>query len=116
MNSLRQQLIAGTAYSAIAKYSGMVIALIVTAILARLLPPEDFGIATGATVIISFLSMFLSFGFEPAIVQFRNLDEYDYINIFLFPFWSPNEPCRAVLVQQFYPLYDSANSNYPQLK
>ena len=87
MNSLRQQLIAGTAYSAIAKYSGMVIALIVTAILARLLPPEDFGIATVATVIISFLSMFSSFGFEPAIVQFRNLDEYDYNNIFSFTFW-----------------------------
>jgi PST family polysaccharide transporter len=87
MNTVRNQLIKGTAYSALAKYSGVVISLIVTAILARLLSPEDFGIATVATIVISFLSLFSSFGFEPAIIQFKNLTNNDYSNIFSFTFW-----------------------------
>lgn len=87
MNTVRDQLIKGTAYSALAKYSGVVISLIVTAILARLLSPEDFGIATVATIVISFLSLFSSFGFEPAIIQFKNLTNNDYSNIFSFTFW-----------------------------
>lgn len=87
MNTVRNQLIKGTAYSALAKYSGVVISLIVTAILARLLSPEDFGIATVATIVISFISLFSSFGFEPAIIQFKNLTNNDYSNIFSFTFW-----------------------------
>lgn len=54
MASIKQQMLSGVFYTAIARYSGIVISLIITAILARLLSPDDFGIVAVATVIINF--------------------------------------------------------------
>lgn len=88
MQSFKQQLITGVAYTAVTKYAGMVISLIVAGILARLLPPEDFGTIAVATVIISFFGIFSDFGFEPAIVQFKTLTEKDLSSIFSFTMWS----------------------------
>ncbi len=54
MVSIKQQMLSGVFYTAIAKYSGIIISLLVTAVLARLLSPSDFGIVAVATVIINF--------------------------------------------------------------
>ena len=43
MNNIKGLLIKGAIFTGLAKYSVMIINIIVTAILARLLPPEDFG-------------------------------------------------------------------------
>lgn len=88
MQSYKQQLISGVAYTAVTKYAGMLISLIVAGILARLLPPEDFGTIAIATVIISFFGIFSDFGFEPAIVQFKTLSKEDLSCIFSFTTWS----------------------------
>ena len=42
--NLKSQLFSGVFYTALAKYSGVVISLVVAGVLARLLSPEDFGI------------------------------------------------------------------------
>ena len=52
MTSIKQQMLSGVFYTAIAKYSGIIISLIVMAVLARLLRPDDFGVMAIATVII----------------------------------------------------------------
>ncbi len=88
MPSFKQQLMSGVAYTAVTKYAGMIISLVVAGILARLLPPEDFGAIAIATVIISFFGIFSDFGFEPAIVQFKNLTRKDLSSIFSFTVWS----------------------------
>lgn len=82
--SIRKQLITGVFYSAIAKYTGIFISLIVTAILARLLSPDEFGIVAVATVIITFFGIFTDLGISPAIIQNKELTEKDLSNIFSF--------------------------------
>ncbi len=58
-SNLKQQLFSGVFYTALAKYSGIIISLVVAGVLARLLSPDDFGIVAIATVIIAFFSILL---------------------------------------------------------
>ena len=53
VNNIKHQLFSGVFYTALAKYSGIIISLIVAGVLARLLSPDDFGIVAVATVSIS---------------------------------------------------------------
>lgn len=53
-NNIKHQLFSGVFYTALAKYSGIIISLVVAGILARLLSPDDFGVVAIATVIIAF--------------------------------------------------------------
>ena len=73
MSNLKKELFSGVFYTAIAKYSGIVISLAVTAVLSRLLSPDDFGIVAIATVIISFFSIFTDMGIGAAVIQNKEL-------------------------------------------
>ena len=72
-NNIKRQLFSGVFYTALAKYSGIIISLVVAGILARLLSPDDFGIVAIATVIIAFFNLFTDMGVSPAIVQHKSL-------------------------------------------
>lgn len=85
--TLKKLLISGILYTGISKYAGILISLIITAILSRLLSPNDFGIVAVATVIITFFSIFSDLGIAPAIVQNRDLDNKDLSNLFSFTVW-----------------------------
>ncbi|MFA7116559.1 MAG: lipopolysaccharide biosynthesis protein [Bacteroidales bacterium] len=87
MVSVKKQLISGITYTAIAKYSGIVISLVVTAILARLISPSDFGIIAIAMVIISFFGVFSDLGISPAIIQNKDLSKKELSDIFSFTLW-----------------------------
>ena len=87
MSNIKQQLFSGVFYTALAKYSGIIISLVVTGVLSRLLSPNDFGIVAIATVIIAFFSIFTDVGLSPAIVQHKGLTEKDLSGIFAFTIW-----------------------------
>lgn len=74
----------GVIYTAFAKYSGIFVSLIITSVLARLLPPQAFGVIAIATVFIVFFSIFSDMGLSSAIIQKRNLTKNDYDNLFSF--------------------------------
>ena len=74
-------------YSGISKYSTIIIALIVTAVLSRILTPSDFGVVAIATVFITFFTLLSDFGIAAAIVQFKDLTKIDISNIFGWSFW-----------------------------
>lgn len=82
--SIKKELLSGTLFTALSRYVYVVVSLIVTAILARLLTPEDFGVIAIATVLIAFINLFCDMGFGPAIIQNKNLTENDISNIFIF--------------------------------
>lgn len=88
MSTLKKELLSGVFYTAIAKYSGIVISLVIAGVLARLIAPEEFGIVAVATVIISFFSIFSDLGIGPAIIQNKMLDKDDLSHIFSFTIWS----------------------------
>ena len=82
--SFRKDLKTGFIYTAAAKYSGIIISLVVSAILARLLPPEDFGTIAVAMVFIVFFSIFSDMGISSAIIQKRDLTKDEHDAIFTF--------------------------------
>lgn len=87
MTSTKKELLSGVLYTSIAKYSGIIISLIIAGILARLITPDEFGIVAIATVIISFFNIFSDLGIAPAIIQNKELSEKDLHHIFTFTIW-----------------------------
>lgn len=87
-NSIKQQLFSGVFYTALAKYSGVIVSLVVAGVLARLLTPDDFGVVAIATVIIAFFNLLTDMGISPAIVQHKSLTKRELSNIFSFTIWT----------------------------
>ena len=87
-NNIKRQLFSGVFYTALAKYSGIIISLVVAGILARLLSPDDFGIVAIATVIIAFFNLFTDMGISPAIIQHKALTKEELSDIFSFTVWT----------------------------
>ncbi|WP_276965035.1 lipopolysaccharide biosynthesis protein [Bacteroides graminisolvens] len=88
MSNIKKELFSGVFYTAVAKYSGIVISLAVTAVLSRLLSPDDFGIVAIATVIISFFSIFTDMGIGAAVIQHKELTPKDLSSLYSFTLWS----------------------------
>ncbi|MDD3037760.1 lipopolysaccharide biosynthesis protein [Bacteroides sp.] len=87
-SNIKQQLFSGIFYTAIAKYSGIIISLVVAGILARLLSPDDFGIVAIASVIIAFFNLFTDMGVSASIVQNKSLTKKELSDIFSFTVWT----------------------------
>ncbi len=86
--SVRKTLFSGTLYIAIAKYSGLALQVFLSAILARLISPKDFGIIAIASVFIVFIEVVSNFGISPAIVQNKELSKQDLNSIFSYTVYS----------------------------
>lgn len=71
---LGKKTISGTFWSYVAFYSGKIMVLLSTIILARLLEKDDFGVAGYALVVISFLDVFSDLGIGQALI-FHQKDE-----------------------------------------
>lgn len=84
MSEIKQNIKKGLFWTAIDKYSGQIIGIGISMVLARLLTPYDYGIVATATVIINFLSIFTSIGIGPAVIQKKELSQSDIDNIFTF--------------------------------
>ncbi|MGX7393420.1 lipopolysaccharide biosynthesis protein [Carnobacterium mobile] len=74
----------GILYSALGKYSNVIIQLLVTGILSRLLTPADYGVVAVVNVFLVFFQMLADFGIGPAIIQYKDLNEKDIGSIFAF--------------------------------
>ncbi|WP_288361024.1 lipopolysaccharide biosynthesis protein [uncultured Bacteroides sp.] len=82
--SLKSKLVTGVFWSAVEKYSSTAVALIVSAVLARLVSPEEFGIVSLASVMIAFFSICTSMGIVPAIIQRNDLTSKNLDSIFTY--------------------------------
>lgn len=84
MTSVRKSLKAGIVYTAITRYSGVLISIVIGAVLARLLSPSEFGTVALITVFIYFFNIISNVGISPAIIQNKELRNEDVQSIFLF--------------------------------
>ena len=82
--SLKKELVSGTIYMAIAKYSGMVMTILISAILSRLLTPENYGVVALATVMLTLFNLFADVGIGPAVIQNKTLTAEDMNSINTF--------------------------------
>lgn len=83
-NSIKNDMKKGLLWSAIEKYSGLVVSTLISMVLARLLTPTDFGIVAICTVLIAFLQIFCTMGIGPAVIQRKDLTQEDLDSIFTF--------------------------------
>lgn len=67
----------GVLWSMVQNWGGKILAFGLSILLARLLTPEEFGIASAATLVLMLIPMIAEFGFGDAILQRRNLKPED---------------------------------------
>ncbi|GGE01183.1 lipopolysaccharide biosynthesis protein [Aureimonas endophytica] len=75
--SLRRRAASALLWSSIQSWGGRVVSLLVFVLLARLLNPADFGLASSAFLIMTLLNLVAEFGCSDAIVQRRDLRPAD---------------------------------------
>lgn len=80
--SYKKEVLQGAFWIAMAKYSGIVIQILITAILARLISPAAFGTIAVAMVIMAFLNILADIGIGVAVVQFKNLTQHHLNSLF----------------------------------
>lgn len=86
MSGIRQQAVSGMKWTAISQASRLGAQLLGLLILARLLPPSDFGLVAMAVVVTGFANLFSDFGTAAAIIQKpdlnpRLLDSVFWLNV-----------------------------------
>ncbi|WP_414838656.1 lipopolysaccharide biosynthesis protein [Carnobacterium sp. TMP28] len=74
----------GVLYSAIGKYSNVIVQLLVQAILSRLLTPKEYGVVAVVNVFLVFFQLLADFGIGPAIIQNKQLTKKEINSIFVF--------------------------------
>ena len=82
MTSIRKALSSGIIYIAFARYSSVLISIIISAILSRLLTPEEFGTVALVSVFVIFFNLLSDFGLGPAVIQNQSLNEDDINSVF----------------------------------
>lgn len=74
VGSLKSRVFAGVSWLAFAQVLVQVFSFVITAILARLLSPNDFGLMGVAIIVLSFLNTINNFGISVAIIQKKELN------------------------------------------
>ena len=82
MTSIKKEVAKGVFWIAVAKYSGIVVQLLISAILARLIAPAAFGTIAVAMVILYFLNILSDIGIGAAVVQFKQLTKEHLNSLF----------------------------------
>ena len=86
--SIKQEMVSGVFWIGVQKYTGVAVQLLVSAILARLLSPENFGVIAISTVIITFFGIFTNMGIGTAVIQNKTLTRDDLNSIFSFTIYT----------------------------
>ena len=73
-----------TLINAFSKYSTVLLSLVFSAVLARLLTPEEFGVVGVVTVFVNFFNLFADMGIGTAVIQNKELTKDDTERIFGF--------------------------------
>ena len=81
-NNLKQKAAAGMVWTALQKYSTMLISFISGIILARLLTPYDYGCIGMLSIFMVLAEAFIDGGFGSALIQKKSPSQEDYSTIF----------------------------------
>lgn len=69
------------------RYVNVFVQLILTAVLARLLSPVEYGVMAGLTVFTSLFAILADMGFGAGIIQYKQLEKCDFGGLFVFSFF-----------------------------
>lgn len=80
--SIKDQVLEGSLWTALGRYSSKGITFLVTVVLSRILPPEDFGIVGMVVAVTAFAGLLTQAGIGSAVIQKDDLDQDDLSSIF----------------------------------
>lgn len=81
--SIKKELRSGIFYTFIFKYAQYAVQLVTSAILARLLTPEEFGVVAIINIFVLFFLILSTFGLGTAVIQRQNLSPQDNYSLFI---------------------------------
>ena len=84
MGDIRNQTIYGLKWSALERISVQGIQFLIGIILARLLPPSDFGVIAMLTIFLAISQTIIDGGFSNALIRKVDRTEADYSTVFIF--------------------------------
>ncbi len=82
MTILKHQAASGVKWTTVSQVGRQVVQILTTIILARLLPPADFGLIGMAAIIIGFIDIFKDMGTGAAVIQKKDLSSLMLSSIF----------------------------------
>ena len=88
MSELNHKIVKATKWSTITEIIAKLITPITSIILARLLMPEDFGVVTTLTMVITFAEIFTDAGFQKYLIQHQFENDFDRDQSTNVAFWS----------------------------
>src|SRR5688500_5963663 len=74
----RRKVLSGFGWVALMSYSGQILGLVTTLVLAKLLTPDEFGIAVIASILIEVLRIMRDMGLSEALIYQKNDSERYY--------------------------------------
>ena len=96
--NLKQKAVSGMVWTALRKYSTMIIQFISGIILARLLTPHDYGCIGMLAIFMALANTFIDAGFGSALIQRKQPTQTDYSTIF---FWNLGVACLMYMLLFF---------------
>lgn len=86
MTHVKRLFLSGFLYTAIGRYSNVIISIVVDIFLSRLLTPSDYGIVAILTVLLAFFQLFSDAGIGAAVIQNKQITPKDLNILFTFSF------------------------------
>lgn len=78
---LKEKTIFGLFWKFAERFMAQIVSLVVSVILARLLTPDDYGVVGIVTIFFAFANVFISGGFNTALIQKKDADQEDYSSV-----------------------------------
>jgi O-antigen/teichoic acid export membrane protein len=107
MNDLKDKTIKGVAWSGISQFGKQLCQVLITAVMARMLTPTDFGLIGMATVFTGFITIFNTLGVSSALIQkqdttTQHLSSAFWLNVFFGLFLTVFFICVSPWIARFY--------------
>ena len=80
-NSMKRKIVSGALWKFLERAGSQIVSLIVSIILARLLTPDDYSVVSIVTMFFAFANVFISGGFNSALIQKKDADDDDYSTV-----------------------------------
>lgn len=81
VNTIKKKAISGAVWKFLERMAAQLVSFVVTVVLARLLDPGDYSVVSIVSIFFSFANVFISGGFNTALIQKGNADEEDYSSV-----------------------------------
>lgn len=79
---LTQQTVSGLIWKFAERIGAQLVTAIISIVLARILLPEDYGVVSIVTILITICNVFVSNGFGNSLIQKKDVDEADFSSVF----------------------------------